>query len=110
MLELVKDSITNLGNTIVNGIKNVFELLFVPSDNLFDDVQTLFNEKFGIFSQVVNLVKSLTINESTVKPNFKITLYGTTLHFIDFSLFDEYRDYYHGIILDIHFPLLALLL
>ena len=93
------DLITNLGTSIVNGFKSIIEYLFVPSDNIFSDVQDMFNEKFGIFNQVSNLLKTLTFADDSAKPNFNIKLYGKTMKFIDFSFFDDYRTFIHNVIL-----------
>lgn len=98
MLELVKDSITNLGVTIVNGIKGVFEYLFVPSDNLFDDVETLFKQKFGFIYQIIDLLEELkSLVFGTGMPSFDITLYGKKMTFVDFSMYDKYRDFIQNI-------------
>ena len=95
---MVKNSIVDLGNSIINGIQSINEYLFVPSDNLFDDVQQMFNSKFGFVNQVIDIVKSFTFSDSNSKPIFKITLYGQTMNFVDFSIFDDYRLYIHNII------------
>lgn len=96
---LILEGISTVGNFIVNGLKEVLELLFVPSDNLFDDVQNMFNAKFGIFSQVSELVSSLTFTNDDDMPEFKITLYGSTMKFFDFSMFSAHRKFIHNLIL-----------
>ena len=103
-LDLVKDAIvgalTNLGETIINGLQNVIEFLFVPSDNLFNDVEDLFKEKFAFVYQVISIGEDLKeIEFGTDTPHFSITLYGKTVDFIDFSFYDKYRTFIHNITL-----------
>lgn len=105
-MELVKDAIvgalTNLGQTVINGIKSVIEFLFVPSDNLFNDVEDMFKEKFGFVYQIISIGEDLKdIEFGTDTPHFSITLYGKTVDFIDFSLYDRYRTFIHNITLAI---------
>lgn len=103
-MELVKESIvgaiTNLGQSIINGIKSVIEFLFIPSNNLFNDVEVLFKEKFGFVYQVISIGEDLkNIEFGTDTPHFSITLYGKTFDFIDFSFYDKYRSFIHNITL-----------
>lgn len=107
-LALVKNAIIDLGNTIINGIKNVFEYLFIPDDNtLFNDFTDLFNQKFGFVSQIIDIANELTsIKLGDSLPNFSVTLKsdffgslkGKSFQFIDFSMYEQYRTFIHSII------------
>lgn len=105
------DLLSNLFNSAIDYIKAIpqstvdlfstlFEYLFVPSDNLFNDFETLIKEKFGIFFQLKQLTLDLTtLDSSEVAPSFKITYAGHTLNIIDFSMFAQYRSLIHNIII-----------
>ena len=103
-MELVRGAIvnalSNLGQTIINGFQSVIEFLFVPSDNLFNDVENMFKEKFGFVYQIISIGEDLKdIEFGTDTPHFSITLYGKTVDFINFSLYDRYRSFIHNITL-----------
>lgn len=98
-LQSIVDGLTTLGNFIVDGIKGILEFLFVPSENLFDDIVDVINSKFGIFSQVIEIAKSLTFDYNNDTPKFTITWHGKEMPILDFSFFSQYKTFIHGIIL-----------
>ena len=84
LINFVKD----IPQLIIDGFKDLFVLLFVPCNNLFDDFKTLIEDKFGIFSQLSNIVfDSTTIELNDAAPNFHITISGKDYTFIDLSCF-----------------------
>ena len=96
------DSLSSLGTSIIDGFQSILEFLFVPSNNLFDSVKDTFNSKFGFVSQIVQLGQELTnIEFQTDTPHFSITLYGKTVDFINFSYYDQYKNFIHNIIITI---------
>lgn len=85
-------AINNIADSILNGLKNLLEFLFVPSDNIFDDLKDLFYDRFSILFDVGLIVKEICdVTFYTGTPHFTITIYGKTYEIIDFSYFDNYR-------------------
>lgn len=102
ILQLIVDGLTTLGNFIVEGLQGVLEFLFLPSDNLFTDVKDLFNSKFGFINQIIELGHELTsIEFQTDTPHFSVKLFGKELDFINFSYYDQYKNFIHNIIITI---------
>lgn len=102
---------SNLLNDIITYIKAIpqatadlfstlFNYLFVPSDNIFNDFETLIKEKFGIFFQLKEIIFDLTtLDSSESAPEFKLNYAGHSLNIIDFSMFAQYRTLIHNIII-----------
>lgn len=102
-MAFLKESIVDLGSTIVDGIisgfQNVLEFLFVPKNLLFDDIVDIINEKFLFISQVSSIIQEFKeFDVSNDTPSFTVELFGTEYSFIDFSFFNTYRDFIHDII------------
>ena len=111
---MVKNAVNDLGQVllngvdlIVNGLKSVLELFFVPSNNLFDDFTDLLQERFGFVYQVIELVQELkAIEFDNAKPSFTVklnsnffgSLKGQEFEIIDFSMYAQYRTFIHSII------------
>lgn len=92
--------VKSIPQLIIDGFKDLFVFLFVPSDNLFDDFKTLIEDKFGIFSQLSNIVfDSTTIELNDSAPNFHISISGKDYTFVDLSFYDKYRAFIHGLII-----------
>lgn len=92
--------VKSIPQLIIDGFKDLFVFLFVPSNNLFDDFKTLIEDKFGIFFQLSNIVfDSTTIELNDAAPNFHITISGKDYTFIDLSFYEKYRAFIHGIII-----------
>lgn len=97
---MVKDGIVSaleaLGNFILDGLK----FLFVPSDNLFNDLQEKINVKFKFLYQVIDLGESIISAEYLDEPpNNKLTIYGVTITFMDWELYDKYKPIINTIII-----------
>lgn len=90
-------------NGILNGIGAVLQALFVPQNNPFEQLSQKINTKFGFVNQIKDLFSSLLgfNNYGNSVPTFTLTWFNTTVGIIDFSLFLQYRDWIHGIILAI---------
>lgn len=100
LLNSVIDYIKAIPQSTVDLFSTLFEYLFVPSDNLFNDFEILLKEKFGIFFQLKQLTLDLTtLDSSESAPSFTITYAGHTLNIIDFSMFSQYRSLIHNIII-----------
>ena len=92
--------VKSIPQLIIDGFKDLFVFLFVPSDNLFDDFKTLIEDKFGIFFQLSNIVfDSTTIELNDAAPNFHISIYGKDYTFVDLSFYQKYRAFIHGLII-----------
>lgn len=100
LAERIESGLNSLKNGIIDGLKT----LFIPSDNAFTDIQDIINEKFGFLSQIKEMLSSIinasfTLSEEA--PKFNLTIYGTELSIIDWSLYAPYRPIVHGIIIAI---------
>lgn len=92
-----------LGKKIIELLGNLLNSLFVPTNNPFNDLSNKFNEKFAFIEQIKTFVNSFLGNSNygDKTPAFEMTWHGVTFALIDFSLFLQYRNWLHGIILAI---------
>lgn len=95
-----------LGRKLIELFSDLFKTLFIPKQDQFTEINNKFNEKFGFFEQVKELVVELfsfhstaSYSENNSYPSWNITYQGTTVSIVDFSLFDKYRGTVHGIII-----------
>lgn len=88
---------------LIDLLGDLLKWLFVPENNPFDELSNKFNEKFAFVNQVKTLVNDLLgySNYGDKTPTFDMTWRGVTFALIDFSLFLDYRNWLHGIILAI---------
>ena len=96
----VKNGIVNalysVRDSIIQGLKD----LFVPSSDVFDGIKNEFSSRFGFIYQIKDLVFSFVSSDySYSKPDFPITIYGTSVNLSAFDFFDKYKSLIHGIIL-----------
>lgn len=91
------------GYKIIDLFKELFNLLFVPTNNPFSEISNKFDEKFSFVNQIKTLINDLLgfNNYGDKVPSFSINYKGLTLVIIDFSIFLNYRTWLHGIILAI---------
>ena len=108
--EAIGNIVSGIVNGILNGLSSILEFLFVPEHNPFEDLSTKINSKFGFVSQIGQLISNLLgfNNYGNSVPNFEITYYNTSVSIIDFSIFLQYRDWIHGIILAIAWTIFIL--
>ena len=98
---------TDLKNAIVSGLEILkdkllegIEYLFKPSDNNFEEIKDVVEEKFKFVYQILDLGKSIiTADFLDVPPNNKITLYGKEIIFMDWTLYDDYKPLIDSIII-----------
>lgn len=97
-----------LGKKLIELFSDLLKYLFVPTQDQFSEINDKFNEKFGFFEQVKELVSNLFSYHDTSSyslnndyPSWDITYEGVTVSIIDFSLFDEYRGLVHSIIIGV---------
>lgn len=103
---------TDLKDGLLEGIK----FLFVPSDNLFDDLVELVKSKFGFVFQVFEIADFiLTLNVIDTPPDlsfifpedyqgnsrFVSFLSGIDFELIDWSVVEPYRQFIRGLIMGI---------
>lgn len=90
------------GYKIIELIGDLLNYLFVPQQDHFGELNTKINSKFGFIGQVKDLVYSLFPENTTLSntpPNWTITYEGITVNIIDWSAFEKYRGYLHGLII-----------
>lgn len=76
--------------------------LFVPSLDCFSELYEKFNLKFGFVSDIKEVFDELFSYSDYGKeeyPTFSITYAGITTNIIDFSAFDNYRQFFHTIVI-----------
>lgn len=91
------------GYKIIDLFMDLLETLFIPSDDIFDDLYLTIYNKFTFIFQIRDLFMQLFINFNygDEVPSFNITYRGVTVGVIDFEPYLEYRSWLHGIILAI---------
>lgn len=98
---------TDLKNSIISGLETLkdklldgLKVLFVPSDNLFIELEEVIKSKFKFVYQILNFGKSIiSADFLDVPPDNKITIYGQTIIFMDWSLYDSYKNLIDSIII-----------
>lgn len=90
----------NLPYLIGSEIKDIFIELFVPSSDVFDDLELLVRVRFQFIWDIKELFDKMNDSISTddTPPTFNITLYGDTYSLIDFSIIEPYKDIIQSII------------
>lgn len=92
-----------LGRKLVELLGSLLEDLFIPQQDHFGELSENINSKFGFINQVKELVYSLfnLNNEESYEgtPNWSITYEGVTVDIIDWTAFEKYRGYFHGLII-----------
>lgn len=88
---------------LIDLLGDLLKWLFVPNNNPFIELSNKFDEKFAFVNQINTLVNDLLgyTNYGEKAPSFDMTWHGATFSLIDFSLFLNYRNWLHGIILAI---------
>lgn len=86
---------------LIELLGNLLKFLFVPEGNTFENIQEKINTKFIFVNQIKEMFSNLLGYNSygDTLPTFSINYEGQTLNIIDFSLFTDYRNWLHGIIL-----------
>lgn len=98
---------TDLKNSFVSSIENLkikllegIEYLFMPSDNLFTELQEVIETKFEFVYQILDLGRSvISADFLDVPPNNKITLYEKDIVFMDWTLYSDYKSLIDSIII-----------
>lgn len=88
------DFFTNFFSRIVDALKNLFVMLFVPDDDgILSEIKDIITTKFGFFSQFISFGDTLISSNFGEEPkSFSFTLYGNTWNLIDWSLVAPYRS------------------
>lgn len=88
--------ISNLKDNILSGL----EYLFKPSDNNFTEIQEVFDDKFKFANQIIGFFKDFTNSSFLDKPpDTNITIYGKTISFMNWDLYDKYKSFVDAIII-----------
>lgn len=100
----IANAISGFFTTLKDGIIDGLKFLFIPSENLFDNLKDKFFSKFGFISQLSSLVYDLrSITYDDKPPENKITLYGVTVNFVNWEFYDDYRELINNIIIIISY-------
>lgn len=105
-MEALKNTVTSVGTTVVNGIvngfTNVLKTLFIPSDDYFSKKLEPIQAKFGFVKQIVNFAKSIISmlsNDNISPPSFTFDLSKLNTRYymgdsvtIDFNWYAPYRN------------------
>lgn len=90
-MELLKDSITSgltdLGNNILNGLKD----MFIPTFSPLWKIRSLIHDKLPPLDQLLHIFGNVLGDTSEYAPTFSITYKGNTYNIVDFSVFTPYR-------------------
>lgn len=95
-----KDSVQNWLEDLKNSILDGLKFLFVPSDNLFIELHEIVESKFKFIYQIHEFGENLIYSSFTdTPPNNKITIYGQDIVFMDWSLYNSYKNIIDAIII-----------
>ncbi len=116
-LKEIADNISNLPHNIAISIGNFFTdiknaisqsvqdfkdylvYLFVPSDNNFEECKKLIDDKFKFVHQALDYYKNfVNFTFSDKPPETYVTIYGETISFMNWDLYDKYKPVIDNII------------
>lgn len=86
---------------LIEDLSALLKKLFVPSTDCFTDLYNNFNNKFGFIGTIKSVIDELFAYSdygSDNYPTFTFTYAGVTQNIIDFSIFDNYRQLFHTIV------------
>ena len=108
--ESIKGFFTDLKDGILDGLK----ALFIPSDNLFDDIVDIVKSKFGFIPQIFDMTDFIIhLNVVDTPPDLSFSfpenyrgnsrlgsfLSGLDFELIDWSVVEPYRQFIRGLII-----------
>lgn len=98
----LQDIIDNIKN-IPTTIRDFLIELFKPTYSPYEDVKSEFDNKFSFMSQVFSLVDSLfsDFNSNDKPPVFSINWNGSEYTIFNFSVINDYRAIWQGVIIAI---------
>ena len=85
--DTVTSGLTELGNNILNGLKD----LFIPTFSPLGRVHKLIYDKLPLLDQLFHIFRSVLGDTSELAPTFAISYKGNTYNIVDFSVFTPYR-------------------
>lgn len=92
--------ISDLKDNLLSGI----EYLFKPSDNNFIEIQEIFYDKFKFVYQITGFFKDFDDAVYFDKPpDTNITIYGKTVSFVNWELYDRYKGFIDAIIISLSY-------
>ncbi len=93
--ENIGNFFTDLKNSIASAFddfKSYLEYLFIPSDNNFEECKVILEDKFKFIYQIYEYFE--TFMDFTFRdepPTTNITIYGETVSFVNWDLYDDYK-------------------
>lgn len=110
--EKIANAISGFFDNLLNGIIEGLKFLFVPSDNLFDDLVELIKNKFGFVFQIIEIgdfLLNFDFSDTPPDLSFDFSNYNGSSRFIqflngfkfellDWSVIDPYRGFIRGLI------------
>ncbi len=98
----IGDFFTDIKNAIsqsVQDFKDYLVYLFVPSDNNFEECKKLIDDKFKFVHQALDYYKNfVNFTFSDKPPETYVTIYGETISFMNWDLYDKYKPVIDNII------------
>ncbi len=110
--EKIANAISGFFDNLLNGIIEGLKFLFVPSDNLFDDLVELIKNKFGFVFQIIEIgdfLLNFDFSDTPPDLSFDFSNYNGSSRFIqfldgfkfellDWSVINPYRGFIRGLI------------
>lgn len=95
-----KDFINNKIDDFKTFVRDGLEYLFKPSDNNFEEIKDVVEEKFKFVYQIIEFSNDLiNANYLDEPPDTNITIYGQTVSFMNWELYDKYKLFIDTIII-----------
>lgn len=87
-----KDFISNKIDDFKSSVRDGLEYLFKPSDNNFEEIKDVVEDKFKFVYQIIDFSNDLiSANYLDEPPDTNITIYGQTVSFMNWELYDKYK-------------------
>lgn len=108
IIENIKNGFLDLGQRvielpckIIELLKELFELLFVPEKTPVDDIKDIIDKKFPVINQITDIVNGLFVKygDTTATPRFTVTYKGQTYNILNLDWYIPYRNIVCGIII-----------
>lgn len=113
-LERIAKGIEDIADTVINGIKDILENLFVPDEEFVNAKIEALAERFGFAWQITEVVENFKdklqelaeLESMAEPPKIYINLddseskydFGGRVEILDFTFYQPYREQVHGII------------
>lgn len=104
--------IVGLPSTILAGIQDMFQFLFVPKPNYFtekfNNMKISFDAKVKVDKEGIKQLGNVSSGSFTGISDFEGTVYGKKVKFVDLSWLDRYINRIHNLARGFMYPLMLL--